>query len=88
MKSLVSLWALEKDKIMQQQQSQKQITKKQLSFTSMKPPFGGGGDSDYRHFSSSAATDYGRPLPSQEPDEVIVAKTPPVSPHIFIFFRK
>ncbi|XP_022898892.1 transcription factor E2FB-like [Olea europaea var. sylvestris] len=50
---------------------------KQLSFTSMKPPFGGGGDSDYRHFSSSAATDYGRPLPSQEPDEVIVAKTPP-----------
>ncbi|CAA2968175.1 transcription factor E2FB-like [Olea europaea subsp. europaea] len=62
---------------MQQQQSQKQITKKQLSFTSMKPPFGGGGDSDYHHFSSSAAIDPCRPMSNQEPDEAIVVKTPP-----------
>ncbi|KAL2536089.1 Transcription factor E2FB [Forsythia ovata] len=50
--------------------------KKQLSFTSMKPPFGGGG-SDYHHFSSPSATDPVHPLPSQELDDVIVLKTPP-----------
>ncbi|XP_071931472.1 transcription factor E2FB-like [Coffea arabica] len=53
----------------QQQQQQQQALKKQLPFTSMKPPFG-----DYHHFS----TDPHRP--PLEPEAVIVKSPPPAPP--------
>ncbi|KAK4441320.1 Transcription factor E2FB [Sesamum alatum] len=49
-----------------------QTSRKQLPFTSTKPPFGGGGGGEYHHF---AAADARRPI--QEFDETIVVKTPP-----------
>ncbi|KAL0418349.1 UNVERIFIED_CONTAM: Transcription factor E2FB [Sesamum radiatum] len=51
---------------------QSQTSRKQLPFTSTKPPFGGGGGGEYHHF---AAADTNRP--NQEFDEAIVVKTPP-----------
>ncbi|KAL0460816.1 UNVERIFIED_CONTAM: Transcription factor E2FB [Sesamum latifolium] len=55
---------------------QPQTSRKQLPFTSTKPPFGGGGvgggGGEYHHF---AAADTHRPI--QEFDEAIVVKTPP-----------
>ncbi|KAK4408412.1 Transcription factor E2FB [Sesamum angolense] len=51
---------------------QPQTSRKQLPFTSTKPPFGGGGGGEYHHF---AAADTNRP--NQEFDEAIVVKTPP-----------
>ncbi|PIN25216.1 Transcription factor E2F/dimerization partner (TDP) [Handroanthus impetiginosus] len=56
-----------------QQPSQQQSSRKQLPFTSMKPPFGGGSSGDYHHF---ATADTHRS--NQEFDEAIVVKTPPV----------
>ncbi|KAL0370213.1 UNVERIFIED_CONTAM: Transcription factor E2FB [Sesamum angustifolium] len=51
---------------------QPQTSRKQLPFTSTKPPFGGGEGGEYHHF---AAADTNRP--NQEFDEAIVVKTPP-----------
>ncbi|CAI9768585.1 unnamed protein product [Fraxinus pennsylvanica] len=54
---------------MQHHNSQKQNLKRQLPFTSPKPPFGG----DYHRF--DADSDRGKP--NQDDDQVVVVKTPP-----------
>lgn len=56
---------------MQQKNSEKQNFTRQLSLTSLKPPFGG----DYHRFDAGS----GRGQPNQEADQVVVIKTPPVS---------
>ncbi|KAL3828607.1 hypothetical protein ACJIZ3_017409 [Penstemon smallii] len=53
-------------------QPQQHTSRKQLTFTSMKPPFGGGGGGgggDYHHFAARQ--------PNRELDEAIVVKMPP-----------
>ncbi|XP_073153380.1 transcription factor E2FB-like [Henckelia pumila] len=56
-------------------QSEHKSSRKQLPFTSAKPPFGGvGGDGDYHHF---AAANSSRLVSNQEFDEVFVVDTPP-----------
>ncbi|CAA2978270.1 transcription factor E2FB-like [Olea europaea subsp. europaea] len=54
---------------MQQKNSEKQNFTRQLSLTSLKPPFGG----DYHRFDAGS----GRGQPNQEAHQVVVIKTPP-----------
>ncbi|KZV30553.1 hypothetical protein F511_05703 [Dorcoceras hygrometricum] len=59
----------------EERQSEKNLSRKQLSFTSMKPPFGGVGEGgDYHHFATANSS---RLVANQELDDVVVVNTPP-----------
>ncbi|XP_073066328.1 transcription factor E2FB-like isoform X2 [Primulina eburnea] len=56
----------------EERQSEQKSSRKQLPFTSVKPPFGRGGD--YQHFAAENSSRLGD---NQELDEVVVVNTPP-----------
>ncbi|XP_075490206.1 transcription factor E2FB-like isoform X2 [Primulina tabacum] len=59
----------------EERQSEQKSSRKQLPFTSVKPPFGGvGRGGDYQHFAVDNSSRLGA---NQEHDEVVVVNTPP-----------